>query len=995
VIRINTLGGLSVRDSDGKPVAGAAAQPRRMAILALLARAGQRGITREKLLALLWPDADDERGPRTLAQALYALRKDLGAEDAIAGSKELRFDPALVASDVSEFASAVARGDDERAVGLYHGPFLDGFHLSGASEFARWVESERTTLAQEHSRALESLARGARAAGDTRAALGWWRKLAGLEPLNARVTVGLMDALAAAGDRAGAIQHARVYELLVDQELDLPPDKDVLALAEQLRRTADEPAAPSVSPAQPAVAVAEVAAPVLTTFGPPEPPVPAQPSASEAQPVLPAPIAPPSAVPHSPSPNHRTRTSLTVGLMAAMAVAIIAVAVVAIRDRWTPHGTAATSTGPVVAIGNIASFAGDSAQTSLTAPVADLLTTSLARVHAIRVVSHSRMLELMRSSGNSNDTSAGGFVNAARQAGATEVIDGTLYTRPGGRLRLDLRRMDVATGAIGDVHTVEGSDLFALVDSGTAQLVAALGAVAPTGSVADVTTRSVTAYRMYEQGIRAYYRGDLRTSLRFFDSALAEDSLFALAAYYAALTDPAPGAYLVRMERAKRLASRASDVERLTILAGWAYTVSSPTFRAIAETLVTHYPTQVEGHLYSGIARVFDGEFLAGLEPLERAIQMDSLGLRGTRPRCAACDALQWRIGAYALADSLPAAVREARRWVRLQPQSAVAVSALVNILEVAERFVEADSLFNATRPADYSYLQTIDFRANHFIRAGEYAPADSLLLIQLREKDSQQQANGLWNLTVSLREQGQMVEAHRRAQSARVYMAKNLGQKTGPPPINVLEAQTLLEMGRAAEAAALFDSLSRQHLPGATPSQLGRGTAWMLTQSAGARAAAGDTASLPRLADSVQALGDESGYGRDRRLHHYVRGLLFTARGDDAAAIREFRAAIYSMNTGFTRTNYQLARVYLRDKRPRDAIAVLQPTLRGALEASNLYLNRTEIHEMLAQAWDAAGVRDSAATHYAWVTKAWAAADPVFTPRLKAAQERLAALKR
>ena len=264
VIRISALGGLSVRDSDGKPVAGAAAQPRRMAILALLARAGQRGITREKLLALLWPDADDERGPRTLAQALYALRKDLGAEDAISGSKELSFDPALVSSDVSEFASAVARGDDERAVSLYQGPFLDGFHLSGANEFSRWVETERTSLAQEHSRALESLARSARAAGDTRASLGWWRKLAGLEPLNARVTVGLMEALAAAGDRAGAIQHARVYELLVEQELDLPPDRDVLSLAEQLRRTADEPApvAASVSPSLSAVAVADVATPV-------------------------------------------------------------------------------------------------------------------------------------------------------------------------------------------------------------------------------------------------------------------------------------------------------------------------------------------------------------------------------------------------------------------------------------------------------------------------------------------------------------------------------------------------------------------------------------------------------------------------------------------------------------------------------------------------------------------------------------------------------------
>src|SRR5215204_6028323 len=73
MIRVHTLGGLSVRDGDGKPLTGPATQPRRMAILALLARAGDRGLTREKVLAQLWPDADDDRGPKALAQALYAL----------------------------------------------------------------------------------------------------------------------------------------------------------------------------------------------------------------------------------------------------------------------------------------------------------------------------------------------------------------------------------------------------------------------------------------------------------------------------------------------------------------------------------------------------------------------------------------------------------------------------------------------------------------------------------------------------------------------------------------------------------------------------------------------------------------------------------------------------------------------------------------------------------------------------------------------------------
>src|SRR5439155_11393471 len=56
-----------------------------------------------------------------------------------------------------------------------------------------------------------------------------------LEPLSAPVAVELMSALAAGGDRAGAIRHAAVYETLLRSELDTPPDRAVAALAHRLR----------------------------------------------------------------------------------------------------------------------------------------------------------------------------------------------------------------------------------------------------------------------------------------------------------------------------------------------------------------------------------------------------------------------------------------------------------------------------------------------------------------------------------------------------------------------------------------------------------------------------------------------------------------------------------------------------------------------------------------------------------------------------------------
>jgi DNA-binding SARP family transcriptional activator/TolB-like protein len=925
-------------------------------------------MSREKILALLWPDADDERGPRALTQALYALRKDLGADEAITGAKELRFDPALIHSDVAEFSAAVARGDDTRAAAIYHGPFLDGFHLPGEDGFARWVEQERASLAQEHARILESLARSALARGNAADSAAWWRKLAALEPLNARVTVGLMEALTAAGDRAAALKHVHVYQLLVQQELDLPPDKEVLAFAERLRQADPVPA--GIAPIVERLDIA------------PAPPI--------ISPAVSAPLAHlPPIVGRAPARSRRI-------LAAALSFGVVALIVIlAMRLRSTGaerHAAKANRTAPVVAIGHIAAFGSDSGNASLAAPLADLLTTSLARVRAIRVVSHGRMLELMRLAGSPNDTTAGGFINAARSAGATEVIDGTVYARPGGKLRLDLRRVDLATGAVGDVQTIEGSDLFALVDSGTARVVVALGSDAPVGSVADVTTRSVAAYKMYEQGIHAFYRGETHTALAFFDGALVEDSLFALAAYYGALSDPVPASYTPRMERAKRLASRAADFERLTILAGWARSVSSPALRAIAETLAMRYPAEVQGQLNVGIARVYDGEFLAALAPLERVIDMDSAGLRGSGSTCGACDALRWRVSAYTLADSLPAAERESRRWLRLQPHSTPAANSLVEVLEFEGHVAQADSIFRATPQADRAYDTMIGYQIGHAIRAGDYATADRLLTSETRQPDAQTQANAYWDLALSLREQGRLAEALEAARHVGLLSAKLADRPVGVTSSTSLEAQVYLEMQRPAVAAALFDSLSRQHNNGDVASQLARGAAWMLVQSADARSAAGDTASLARLADSVRTLGAESSYGRDRRLYHHVLGVLYAARGDLAGAINEFKSAIYSPTSGFTRTNYDLARVYLRAHRPRDAITVLQPTLRAPLESSNFYLTRTDAHELLAQAWDAAGGRDSAAAHYAWVAKAWAGADPQFAARVQVARGRSSA---
>src|SRR6185369_7644158 len=138
-------------------------------------------------------------------------------------------------SDVREFEAAIDSGDLERAVELYTGTFLDGFYLTGSPEFEQWVTRTRSRLETRVAGALEQIAERADEREDHRQAIDARRRLAALRPLDSGGAVRLMTALARAGDRAGALQHARVHEMLLKQALDLEPDSVVTALVAKLR----------------------------------------------------------------------------------------------------------------------------------------------------------------------------------------------------------------------------------------------------------------------------------------------------------------------------------------------------------------------------------------------------------------------------------------------------------------------------------------------------------------------------------------------------------------------------------------------------------------------------------------------------------------------------------------------------------------------------------------------------------------------------------------
>lgn len=251
MLRFRMLGTLDLRDPAGRELRSILRRPKLLALLAYLTIARPRGFyRRDSLVALLWPELDHAHARNALRQAVHSLREALG-QDAMQGrgEEELGIDEERLWCDVRDLETALDAGAAERALELYRGELLSGLHVSGVPEFERWLDEEREHLRRGMCVALERLATEAAAAGEHRSAAERWRRLSVLDPLNSRIILRLMDALATSGDRAAALQVARVHEGLLREELDAGPEAAVADLAERLRVESNgRAAAPRAAP---------------------------------------------------------------------------------------------------------------------------------------------------------------------------------------------------------------------------------------------------------------------------------------------------------------------------------------------------------------------------------------------------------------------------------------------------------------------------------------------------------------------------------------------------------------------------------------------------------------------------------------------------------------------------------------------------------------------------------------------------------------------------
>jgi DNA-binding SARP family transcriptional activator/TolB-like protein len=584
---LRLLGGASLEDPS-LPIAGRGGHRHRLALLALLAQAGEKGCSRDKLVAYLWPESDASHARHRLSDSIYVLRQTLGEDPVIAAGEHLWLNREAAWVDTVAFQEALERGDREAAARTYGGPFLDGFHLGGSREFEEWLESERARLADSYARTLESLARQAEQAGDPAQAVKWWKRLLAVDPYSSPVVVSLMHALAAAGDRANAIQQAQAHERLLRDELGMEAPPEVRALVERLRNESEPtPGATVRTPdQQPATAADQV-----------------------------------------PRNGPRRRAAIVAGAVAIWAAAVAAgyLLLRGGRESSVSGTSAGLAAAPAVAV--LPFTVHGPGMELWREGLVDLLSVNLD-LPALRAVDSRTVLARWRErAGEAAEPDLKTALEVARATQARHAVVGTAVSS-GRDVRLAADVVDVETGEPVRQVLVDGpaDSMIALVDRLSIELLRSLLGGRREGSVdlAARTTGSVVALKAFLEGEQLNRRGQYEAAAEAYARAVAADSTFALGWYHLGLSRGwyDLGTSGAALERASALAGALPRREAELLRAALAVLRLDPQWIDSARVLVNRYPDDAEAWFLLGELFYHQGpRRQIGYEETERAFQ--------------------------------------------------------------------------------------------------------------------------------------------------------------------------------------------------------------------------------------------------------------------------------------------------------------------------------------------------------------------------------------
>lgn len=945
-LRLYTLGTIAVRDWAGADLPAVVARSKEVALLVYLAMGGRRGaVRRDTLLALFWPELDTARARAALSQAVYRLRRSIGDEAIASVGRDDVMLGRECWCDAAAFLDQIERDERARAMELYAGEFLPGFHLPGAPDFDDWAQEQRDRLRDLAGETAEGLARQAEASGELGDAARWWRRKVVITPTDEAALRSLVETLDRVGDRAGAV---RVYDEFVRQlarTLELEPAPETRALLDAVRARGTPVETDTETARAPGSGGLAVRPEGATGVG----------SGELAPGLVESTATGPLGRRREPTRLRLSRAAVAGGLLAVAAVA--ATGWLLAGRAGLPQGSGLVEDGSRIVVADVVS---DTGQADLGLAVREALVTDLDHSGHVRVVERAQLdgvLARMRRSDTASITD-GVALEIARREGHAAVLS-LAVGRLGAGYQVSARILDVASGeAVVRVRETAVGDeqLITAVERLSRHLRRRLGEslrhVRASPPLPDVTTSSLEALALLARAQAFARRAEWRRAIRLAEQAVELDTAFAaahtaLASWYGNVADPTLAEQYA--ERAYRHAGRLPAKERL-----WATARYHARHGRLDSTVHYH-------------------QLIVDLDP------GNSLGLVGLGNALDGMGRVEEALVSY-------------RRALQEAPDVVTAYNKVMVTLRRLGREREADSVLNLMRQRFPEAPVTWIGEVAQAMLAADFDRADSLAAMMTSHGNGEIRFWGKLLGAILSSLHGRLRGATRDAEALSAEALQFYG-----PQATAAFLRLTVYAARAAhtpERALPAVERAERRLTGSSRSLDGlRGLAVVATgytlagRVADARRVLAQMDSLAAAADLRTGVADE------------VRAVIALRDGRPGEAVSGLaRAREANFGTLSLMGQFALADAYTALRRHGAAAATYDSVLYAVptYDYETFYLGPMWplTHERLGRVYEALGDTQTAIRHLTAFTELWREADPDLVPRVEAARRAIRRLR-
>jgi len=323
---------------------------------------------------------------------------------------------------------------------------------------------------------------------------------------------------------------------------------------------------------------------------------------------------------------------------AAIFAAVVIVALLAWKFIPRKEAAPAAKIEDSIAVISFENQTGEKAFDYLRKAIPNLLITSLEQRGGLYVVTWERMADLLSQMGQKDAETIdreSGF-RLCRKEGVEAIVVGS-FVKAGDMFATDVKVLDVGTRRLlkSASSRGEGADsiLRTQIDELSRTISAGIGPArekiaGEKAQVVEVTTTSMEAYKVFLKGrddFNKMYYFDAQISL---EKAVELDPEFAVAHFFLAFTHLSVGevqACHAAIERAKALAHKVTERERLYIEAGYAFIIERDieTRKRTIDKLIRKYPREKTAHFWQGVYYRGRGDNEMAVEEQKKAIELD------------------------------------------------------------------------------------------------------------------------------------------------------------------------------------------------------------------------------------------------------------------------------------------------------------------------------------------------------------------------------------